>query len=129
MAMSRVQAIASGAGAIVVVLLLQAFNSFACYRMDFATFLSTTAMFVVPALIPAFVCLALPNPLRAVVACLFFAPWLVLAYVTDCVFPYSGGGASMIYVAVLLWGTPCALLGALLGTRIARRFGFQVYEP
>jgi len=129
MTISRRQAFAIGVAAIVVVILLQAFNSFACYRMDFPTFVSTTAMFVAPALVPALVSLVLPNPLRAVVACVFFVPWLVLAYLTDCVFPYSGGGASMIYVAVWLWGTPCALLGAFLGARIARRFGVQVYEP
>ena len=32
------------------------------------------------------------GPLRAVGACLLFAPWLVFAYYTDCVRPYQGGG-------------------------------------
>jgi hypothetical protein len=129
MTISRPQALASGIVATVVVLLLQALNSFACYRMDFPAFLSTTAMFASPALVPALVSVTLPNPLRTVVACIFFAPWLMLAFLTDCVLLYSGDGASMIYVAVLLWGTPCALLGALLGARIARRIGFQIHEP
>jgi hypothetical protein len=38
----------------------------------------------------------------------------VLAYYTDCVRLYTGGEVSMIYVTVLLWGTPSAVLGALL---------------
>ena len=57
---------------------------------------------------------------------LLFAPWLVFAYYTDCVRPYQGGGASMIYVAVLLWGTPCAIVGALLTGPVMRLFGVSV---
>ncbi|MDR7070838.1 hypothetical protein J2X02_003709 [Pseudoxanthomonas japonensis] len=32
----------------------------------------------------------------------------------------------MIYVAVLLWGTPCAVVGALLTGPVMRLFGLTV---
>ena len=71
------------------------------------------AVFLLLPLAPALVSLVTSNPLRAVGACALLAPWLVFAYYTDCVRPYSGGGASMVYVAVLLWGTPSAILAHL----------------
>jgi hypothetical protein len=110
------------------VLLLQAFNSFACYKHDVLTFLSSTAIFLTIPLLPALVSLAFPNPLPAVGACAFLAPWLLLAYYTDCVRPYSGGGASMIYVAVLFWGTPSALVGAFITWPVTRFLGIAVNE-
>jgi hypothetical protein len=68
------------------------------------------------------------NPLRAAFASAFFAPWLATAYYTDCVAVYHGGGTSMVYVIVLLWGVPSALLGALIAGPILRRFGVSVAE-
>jgi hypothetical protein len=91
-----------------------------------STFLKTTVMFLGAPLLPALVSLAFPNPLRAVGACALFAPWLLLAYYTDCIRPYSGGGASMIYVAVLLWGTPSAIIGALVTGPVIRGLGIEV---
>jgi len=126
MTLSRRSAVLVGLTAIAGVLLLQAFNSFVCYRQDFGTFLTSTAIFVVAPLIPAMVSLTLPNPLRAVGACALLVPWLLLAYYTDCVRPYSGGGASMIYVAVLLWGTPSAIIGALAAGPVTRWLGVEV---
>jgi hypothetical protein len=77
-------------------------------------------------LVPASISLATANPLRAIGACLLLAPWLGLAYYTDCMRPYSGGGASMIYVAVLIWGTPCSILGALATGPVMRALGVAV---
>jgi hypothetical protein len=114
--------------AIGAVLLLQSFNSFSCYHHDFLTFLSATSIFVGIPLLPALASLAFPNPLRAVGACVLFAPWLVLAYYTDCVRPYSGGGASMIYVAVFLWGTVTSLIGALITNSITKSLGIEITE-
>jgi len=128
MTISRRRARWIGVAAIFAVLLLQAFNSFACYHHDFLTFLSATLIFVAIPLLPAFVSLALPNPLRAVGACVLFAPWLLLAYYTDCVRPYSGGGASMIYVAVFLWGTITSLIGALITNSITKSLGIEINE-
>ena len=120
------QARRAGWAAIAVVLLLQAFNSFGCYQQDFATFAKSTAFFLGIPLLPAFIALATRNPLRAVGACALFAPWLLLAYYTDCVKPYEGGGASMVYVAVLMWGTITAWLGFLLTPLVTRRLGIEV---
>jgi len=108
------------------VLLLQAFNSFSCYQHDVATFLSVTFTLLAVPLLPALISLPLKNPLRAVGACALFAPWLVLAYYTDCIRPYSGGGASMIYVAVFLWGTITSVIGALIAPLIAKGAGIEV---
>jgi len=117
-----------GVTAICAVLVLQSVNSFACYHHDFLTFLSATAIFVCIPLLPALISLARPNPLRAVGACVLFAPWLLLAYYTDCVAPYSGGGASMIYVAVFLWGTVTSFIGALITNPITKRLGIEITE-
>jgi hypothetical protein len=120
MQLSRRRALTCGIVAIVGVILLQAFNSFACYHMSFFQFLSAWTIFVSVPLVPACIGLVTKNPLRAVGSCLLFAPWLLLAYYTDCIRPRSGGGASMIYVAVLLWGTPCAVIGALITGPVMR---------
>lgn len=114
MTFTRKQAVLIGLAAIASVVLLQAFSSATCYEHDLASFLQTSGFFLGPALLIAGVCLLTANPLRAVGSCLLFAPWLVFAYYTDCIRPYEGGGASMVYVLVLLQCTPCALLGALV---------------
>ncbi|MBD9471171.1 Na+:solute symporter [Pseudoxanthomonas sp. PXM01] len=126
MEIPRRQALIAGAAAIACIIALQAFNSVACYEHTLLTFLLVLGVFVLAPLLPAIVSLFTANPLRAVGACLLFAPWLVFAYYVDCVRPYQGGGASMIYVAVLLWGTPCAIVGALLTGPVMRLFGLSV---
>lgn len=112
--------------AIVGVIAIQAFNSFTCYGHDLQAFRAALGIFAIIPLLPALASLLTANPLRAVGACLLFAPWLVLAYYTDCVRPYAGGGASMIYVAVILWGTPSSILGALITGPILRVLGVSV---
>lgn len=128
MTLSRSRAFLFGIGSICAVLMLHAINSFGCYKHDFGTFLETTAMFLGAPFLPALVSLAFPNPLRTVGACALLAPWLLLAYYTDCIRPYSGGGASMIYVAVLLWGTPSAIVGALITGPVIRGLGIEVKQ-
>lgn len=126
MVIPRKQAVVAGVIAIACILALQAFNSIGCYEHTLVTFVQVLGMFLLVPLLPALMSLFTANPLRAVGACLLFAPWLVFAYYTDCVRPYQGGGASMIYVAVLLWGTPCAVVGALLTGPVMRLFGLTV---
>jgi len=128
MDISRRKAQLLGAASIGAVFLLEAFNSFSCYHHDLETFLSAAAIFVAIPLTPAFVSIALPNPLRAVGACMLFAPWLLLAYYTDCVRPYSGGGASMIYVAVLMWGTLSSIIGALIAGPITKGLRIRISD-
>ena len=110
------------------VVLLQGFNSFVCYKHDWHAFVAVLGYFVALPLVPALVSLLTTNPLRAVVSAIFFAPWLVFAYVTDCFIPYTGGGASMVYVAVILFGLPSALIGACLGGLVTRKIGIEIYE-
>jgi hypothetical protein len=126
MIVSRKQAVFIGSAAIAAVIAVQAFNSFACYSHGIFTFLLVTAIFVLIPLTLGIISLWSANPLRAVGACLFFVPWLFFAFYTDCVRPYAGGGASMIYVVVLLYGLPCATVGALVTGPIVRLLGITV---
>lgn len=114
----------AGGAAIALVCLLQAFNSFACYRQGVLEYLAVLAIFVGIPMAPAILALKSQHPLRAVGGALLFAPWLGLAYYADCVRPYTGGGASMIYVAVVLWGLPSCLVGVWLTVPVARLLGF-----
>jgi len=123
--LARSKALVLGLIAIAAVALLQTFNSFACYKHDFSAYLSALLFIGIP-MLPALLSLATKNPLRAVGASLFFAPWLVFAYYVDCVASYQGGGASMIYVAVVLWGLPSALACALITGPILRLLKVEV---
>jgi hypothetical protein len=124
--LSRTSAIWAGICAIVAVVALQGLNSAMCYHNDLREFVEGLLFFVAPTLAIAVFTLFTRNPLRAVVACVCFAPWLLFAYYTDCVRPYTGGGASMIYVAVLFCGVPSAALGAAVAGPVLRRLGIKV---
>ena len=126
MVVIRKRAIQLGIAAICGIVVLHAVNTFGCNSASSGSFVASFAIFVFPPLIPAILSLASANPLRSVGASLFLAPWLLLAYYVDCVQPYSGGGASMIYVAILFWGTPSAILGALVTGPILRMVGIQL---
>lgn len=119
-------ALTLGFAAIAGVVALQAFGSFSCYGHSLIEFLQALGIFLAVPLLPAALSLLTANPLRAVGACALFAPWLGLAYYTDCVMPGQGGGASLAYAAVLIWGTPCAILGALLSGPLLRLLGISV---
>lgn len=116
-----------GAAAILVVAAMQAFNSFFCYRNDLWTYLGGLVFIAVP-MAPALIALFTKNPLRSVGGALLFAPWLVFAYCVDCMRPYSGGGASMVYIAVLMGGLPSCLLGVLLAGPLAYLLGMRVVD-
>ena len=124
--LTRKQATRYGIAAIVAVNALQAFNGIVCYHMSPSQFFASWAIFILIPLVPALVSLLTANPLRAVGASVLFAPWLVFAYYTDCIRPYTGGGASMVYVAVLMWGTPSAIVGALVTGPVLRLVGVRV---
>ena len=125
MDVTRKRARVYGVLAILGVALVQAFNSFACYKHDALTYLGSLLYIGIP-MLPAVLSLATKNPLRTIGAAILFVPWLVLAYYTDCVRQYSGGGASMIYVAVFLWGSVSALIGALITGPILKRLRVSV---
>lgn len=125
MKLTRTKALMLGIGSIVGVALLEIFNCIACYKLSLNEAFATFDLVAIP-MVPAVVALFLPNPLRAVGASAFFAPWLLLAFFVDCVLPYQGGGASMIYVSVVLFGTPSAILGALLAGPVFRKMNVIV---
>lgn len=120
------QASQLGIGAVCAVFALQAFNGFSCYQQDVVTFLWSTPLFVGFPLLPAFAALWQRKPLGAVGACALFAPWLLMAYYEDCIRPYSGGGASMTYVAVQFYGVLSSMLGAYITKPLTRLLGIQV---
>ena len=128
MTLTRSRARTIGIAAIAGVLLLQAFIGFGCYRQDFAMFITGIAWFLAIPLLPAALSLLRKNPLGAVGACLLITPWMLFAYYIDCVKPYTGGGASLAYVTVLLYGTPGAILGALITPWLAGKMGIAVAE-
>lgn len=128
MVIQRSKAILSGIIAIAGVIGIQAFNSFACYGHNLWSFLGALGIFLSLPLLPAIISLVTANPLRTIGACLLFAPWLFFAYYTDCIRPYTGGGASMIYIAVVFWGTPSSIIGALVTGPILRAVGIRVEE-
>lgn len=117
-----------GIAAIVGILLLQACSSFSCYGHDLIDYLLVIGLFLLPPLLPALLSLLRANPLGAVGACTLLAPWLIYAWYFDCIRPYSGGGASMIYIAVLLYGTPSAIAGALLAPWLSDKLGVQIID-
>lgn len=118
-----------GITAIASILLLQAFIGFGCYGQDLLMFITGIAWFLAIPLLPAVLSLLRANPLGAVGACLLIAPWMLFAYYIDCVKPYAGGGASLAYVAVLLYGTPGSILGALLTPWLCGKLGLHVITP
>lgn len=117
-----------GITAIAGVLLLQALIGFSCYRQDLGMFVTGLLYFLLAPLLPAALSLLRANPLGAVGACLMVVPWMLFAGYVDCVKPYAGGGASLAYVAVLLYGTPGAILGALISPWLAGKLGISVTE-
>lgn len=117
-----------GIAAIAGVVLLHTVIGFGCYRQDLGMFIMGVLYFLLIPLLPAVLALLRSNPLGAVGACLFVVPWILFAYYIDCVKPYAGGGASLAYVAVILYGTPGAIFGALVTPWLTRKAGLQVID-
>ena len=117
-----------GLASIACILLMQSFNSFACYKQSLTEYFYGIFIFLGIPLLAAIIGLFTKNPLRALGACLFIAPWLIFAYYVDCIRPYTGGGASMIYIAVLLWGTLGSVFGAIITGIITGSLGIKIIQ-
>lgn len=128
MTLTRPHALWIGIAAIAGTVLLHTLIGFGCYRQDLGMFIMGALYFLLIPLLPAAFSLCRANPLGAVGACLMVAPWMLFAYYIDCVKPYAGGGASLAYVAVILYGTPGAILGALITPWLARKAGLHVSD-
>ena len=106
---------------------LQLFNGFACYSLSLGYHLAALGL-VVFAFLPGLASLLTKNPLRAVGAALLFAPWLALAYYTDCVLPPKGPASSMSYLVVVVYGLPSAAIGALVTSPLLRLLHVNVSD-
>jgi hypothetical protein len=121
----RSKALMIGLAAIAAVALVEAFNGATCQRYGFLGYLQALGLLAVP-MAPALISLFTKNPLRAVGAALLVLPWLVHAHYIDCVRPYPGGGASLSYVSVLLYGLPCGVVGAIGTGLLLQALGVRV---
>ena len=124
---SRASALRIGLLSVAVVVGIELFNGAACYHHSLRSQLVSFG-FVAVGFLPGLVALLTKNPLRTAGAALLFAPWLLVAFYTDCVRPYQGGGASMIYIAVVMYGFPCAVVGALATGPILRLLRLTVSD-
>lgn len=101
-------------GAFLLIFLMYSLYSFSCGKTSFSEFISTGFIFICPSLVIPSVFLIFKRTLVAAVGTLFVLPWLMLAYYVDCIMPYQGGGASMLYLGILFWGPPSAIAGMII---------------
>lgn len=112
--------------AILGVVLLEAAATFGCTApADASGRLSRLIWLLIP-LSPALVALFTPNPLCAIAAALPVAGLIGYAYYLDCIRPYEGGGASMVYLLVWFGGLIAAGAAALLAIAVLRLLGVRV---
>ena len=123
----RTSALRIGLVSIVVLMALQLFNGVVCYGLSPGYHLVAFGL-VSLAFLPGLVALFSRNPLRTVGAALLFAPWLVLAYYTDCVLPPRSAASSMSYLMVVVYGLPSAAIGALITAPVLRLFRLTVID-
>lgn len=108
-------------------LAVELFNGTVCYKHGLTGQLVALA-FVAAGFLPGLAALGTNNPIRTAGASLLFIPWLMFAFYTDCIAPYQGGGASMIYIAVVILGFPSAALGAFLTGPVLKAFSVVVSD-
>ncbi len=114
-----------GLTAIAAVVVIQLLSSIFCYQNDLSQLAFSFMMIAVP-FSPALIWILSPNPLLTVGGAALFIPWLVLAFTVDCILPYAGGGASMMYVAVVIWGFPSTILGMILAKLAMKYFNISI---
>jgi hypothetical protein len=124
---TRSSALRVGLLGVAAVLAMELFNGSTCYKHNLVSQLVALA-FVAVGFYPGLSALRSESPIRAAGASLLFVPWLAYAYYVDCVLPYQGGGASMVYVAVVVLGLPSAALGAFLTVPVLKAFGVVVSD-
>jgi len=125
MKISNRKAVYLGFLSILIAISFQLFNDFACYKKSIFEAVIFLWFPAIP-LIPAMVSLKSRNPLRAITSSLCVVPFYLMAYYIDCLQPYKGGGASMVYVVVIMYGTPVALAGTLIADLICRVFNIKI---
>lgn len=122
---SRRAAFVFGCVLIAVAIGCQIFNDLVCYKRTVAETLKGLWFPLVP-LVPSVVFLFSANPLRAAGSAGLVIPFYLFAYYVDCVAAYESGGASMVYVTVLVYGLAAALVGGLLTGPVCGAMGVRV---
>lgn len=100
----------------------QLFNDLCCYEKTLLESLIWMWFTLIPVVPAAFFMFA-KKPIAAIGAALVVIPFYAMAYYSDCILPYQGGGASMVYVIVIMFGTPVAIATGLLSHFLAAKFG------
>ena len=77
--------------------------------------------FTLTPIVPALFFLFTKKHVGATIAALVVIPFYAMAYYSDCVLPYQGGGASMVYVIVIMVGTPTALAAGFIANFVANK--------
>ncbi|MDA9771097.1 hypothetical protein N9D02_08700 [Emcibacteraceae bacterium] len=93
-----------GISSFFLVLLMHTLYSFSGSGESVSYFLTSALLFILPSLIIPILFLIFKHPLIAFGGVIPILPWLLLAYYADHIMPYQGGGASIMYVAVVFWG-------------------------
>lgn len=71
-------------------------------------------------LAPAAAFLLTKHPVSAAASSAAMLPFLLWANNHECIQPYPGGGASMVYVVVFMFGIPFSIIVGALAYAIAR---------
>lgn len=122
---TRVQARRAASLAIAVTAGLEVLSGAVCGHRD-AESQAIGLLFLLVPLSPALVALFTPNPLSSVAAAVPVAGWIVYAFYFECIRPYRGGGASMVYLGVWFYGFMSAVAAALVSIPLMRHLGVRV---
>ena len=108
-----------------VALSVQLFNDVSCYERELFEAILNIWFPAIP-LLPAILAMFSQNPLKAVGASVVAALFYLFAFYTDCIRPYEGGGASMVYVIVIMYGLPLAFLSSWIVGKYCSETGVVV---
>lgn len=111
--------------AILIALCIPLYSNLTCYEKTVIETLVALAFQAIP-LIPAFIAIFSPNPLKAIGPSIIAAIFYLFAHNVDCVQSYEGGGASMIYVVVIMYGLPLAFIASWITGVICNSTGIVV---
>ena len=112
MTISRTTARIAGAASIASVLAFEWFQAASCFGGGPALAIFGMLPAAV-ALLPAFIWLLSKNPLNALGSVVFIMPLLWLVYDAECVHPPAGSSASMVLVALVIYGFNLGIAGAV----------------
>lgn len=125
MKLEKRKAVLIGVFSLLIASGFQIFNDLACYNKSMVEIITGFWFPAIP-LLPGLIALFSRNPLRAVGAPIAVVPFYLFAYYVDCVQPYQGGGASMIYAGVILYGLPLSIFTVWLTGYICEKKNIEI---